>query len=309
MIVEVKNLKKYYGELKAVDGLNLQIPENIIYGLLGPNGAGKSTTISMISTLVKQTSGEISVGGFDTLRESKKVRGLIGLVPQDIALYPTLSARDNLKFFGRMYGIAGSDLNKRVDEVLELVGLRDRAEDTIESFSGGMKRRINIGVGLINNPKLLILDEPTVGIDPQSRNHILETVKQLNSNGMSVIYTSHYMEEVEYLCSHLAIMDKGKVIAEGTKEQVKKLGGEYEKIIITCPNCSNSIEDLKSLKFVKEVDYQDDEVTISAKNAAEVLGEVVSFLNAKDHKIKAVKIEEQDLEGVFLSLTGRALRD
>ena len=190
MMVEVKDLKKHYGDLKAVDGLNLNIKENIIYGLLGPNGAGKSTTISMISTLIKPTDGQIFVGGFDALKQSDKVRKIMGLVPQDIALYPTLSAEENLSFFGRMYGLSGSKLRKRVSEVLDIVELQDRKKDAVENFSGGMKRRINIGVGLINNPKLLILDEPTVGIDPQSRNHILQTVKKLSESGMTVIYTT-----------------------------------------------------------------------------------------------------------------------
>jgi ABC-2 type transport system ATP-binding protein len=311
MIVEVKNLKKQYGELKAVDGLNLSIEENIIYGLLGPNGAGKSTTISMISTLIKPTDGQILVGGYDVVKEASNVRKLIGLVPQDIALYPNFSAGDNLTFFGRMYGLSGKKLHSRVDEVLDIVGLRDRKKDNIEGFSGGMKRRINIGVGLINNPKLLILDEPTVGIDPQSRNHILETVKYLNTQGMSVIYTSHYMEEVEFLCSHLAIMDKGRVIAEGTKEEVKKLEGNYQKIQINCTIDDNVLTETKSLKYVEEAIYEKDEelLLLMVEEASAVLGDIVTFINQKGIKIRSVKIEEQNLEGVFLKLTGRALRD
>lgn len=225
-IIEVKNLKKVYGNREVLKGIDFSVESGEIFGFLGPNGAGKSTTISMISTLNSPSEGIIKINGMDVSKYSKEVRKLIGLVPQDIALYQDLSAMDNLKFWGRMYGLTGKLLKERINQVLDIVGLHDRVNEDVKNYSGGMKRRINIGAALLHNPKILIMDEPTVGIDPQSRNHILDTVLKLNQDGMTVIYTSHYMEEVEYLCTRLAIIDHGQLIAIGSKEEIKEIGRE-----------------------------------------------------------------------------------
>lgn len=219
-------MKKVYGNKEVVKGINFSVEAGEIFGFLGPNGAGKSTTISMISTLNSPTGGTITINGMNVSEHSKEVRKLIGLVPQDIALYQDLSAMDNLKFWGRMYGLRGKFLRERIEEILDIVGLKDRANEDVKNYSGGMKRRINIGAALLHKPKILIMDEPTVGIDPQSRNHILDTVLKLNEEGMTVIYTSHYMEEVEYICKSLAIIDHGKVIAIGSKDEIKEIGKE-----------------------------------------------------------------------------------
>lgn len=224
--IEIRNLSKNYGSLKAVDEVSFDVAEGELFGLLGPNGAGKSTLISLLSTLLKPDGGEAIIGGYELTKKTSEIKKILGLVPQEIALYPTLSARENLTFWGHMYGLSGKTLVKRVDEALEIAGLAERAKERIETYSGGMKRRINIAAALLHRPKLLIMDEPTVGIDPQSRNHILETVRKLNQEGMTVIYTSHYMEEAELLCSRVAIMDNGKIIALGTKDELRKLNGD-----------------------------------------------------------------------------------
>jgi ABC-2 type transport system ATP-binding protein len=226
-ILEADHLVKAYGGHVAVDGISFAVEEGEVFGLLGPNGAGKTTTISMLTGVLEPTSGTARIGGHDILTEATEVKRINGLVPQDLALYPTLSARVNLQFFGRIYGLRGRELRERVDDVLEIVALADRADEAIEKYSGGMKRRVNIAAGLVHQPRLLFLDEPSVGVDPQSRNHIFESVQQLNRDrGMSIIYTSHYMEEVELLCSRVAIIDQGRIIALDTiRNLIAMLGG------------------------------------------------------------------------------------
>ena len=226
-ILEADNLVKTYGNHVAVDGVSFAVEEGEVFGLLGPNGAGKTTTISMLTGVLEPTSGTARIGGHDILAEPTEVKRINGLVPQDLALYPTLSARANLQFFGRIYGLRGKELRERVDDVLEIVALADRADEAIEKYSGGMKRRVNIAAGLVHQPRLLFLDEPTVGVDPQSRNHIFESVQRLNrERRMSIIYTSHYMEEVELLCNRVAIVDQGRIIALDTiRNLIAMLGG------------------------------------------------------------------------------------
>lgn len=309
-IIEIKGLTKKFGELTADDNVSFEINEGEIFGLLGPNGAGKSTLISMITTLLTPDSGEIKINGFDLKKQQTEIKKLLGLVPQEIALYPTLTAKENLVFWGRMYRLGGKLLKDRVDEALEMAGLKERAGERIEKYSGGMKRRINIAVALLHRPKILIMDEPTVGIDPQSRNHILETVLKLNSEGMTVIYTSHYMEEVEYLCSRIAIMDHGKVIAVGTKEELRKLIGDMDIINIESSNADNRIADrLKSINGVNNVHLEEKGLKIIAREADTVLARIISILDSERCKIQGVNIAQTNLESVFLHLTGRALRD
>jgi ABC-2 type transport system ATP-binding protein len=212
-ILEVEGLRKSYGSRRAVDGLSFAVRPGEIFGLLGPNGAGKSTTLSMLSTLFPPDEGSIVLDGVDVVRDPAAIRPRLGLVPQELALYPALSARDNLSFFGRIYGLGGRRLDERVDATLEVVGLRERADDAVKTFSGGMTRRLNIACGLVHSPKVLFLDEPTVGVDPQSRNFIFEHVQRLRADGMTILYTSHYMEEVQRLCDRVAIVDEGRLLA------------------------------------------------------------------------------------------------
>ena len=232
-ILTVQGLKKSFGKFEAVKGVSFSIEKGESFSLLGPNGAGKSTIINMMTGLYPPTSGEIHIKGIDVIKNSKQAQKMIGVVPQEIALYETLSARENLKFWGRMYDLSGKNLDKSVDEVLEMIGLTDRAKDKVSTFSGGMKRRVNIGAAILHQPEVLIMDEPTVGIDPQSRNHILETVKRLNNEGMTIIYTSHYMEEVEYLCERIGIIDHGELIACGTLKELRETIGDRSRILVS----------------------------------------------------------------------------
>ncbi len=309
-IVEVKNLVKIFDTNKAVDGVSFSVEEGEVFGLLGPNGAGKSTLIGVISTLLSPTSGDVVIDGHRVTKEPMAVKKVIGVVPQEIALYPTLTARENLDFWGKMYGLPSSEIKKRTDAVLEIVGLSDRAGDRIDTYSGGMKRRINIAAGLLHNPKVLFMDEPTVGIDPQSRNHILETVKHLNNEGLTVIYTSHYMEEVEFLCDRIAIIDHGKVIAEGTQEDLRLLVGNQDIIRASATGLSEDV--LPSITAIPDVDkatLRDGSIDILSTHGRKVLAEVITTLNDKNVKVSSVEIQEPDLESVFLHLTGRSLRD
>ena len=251
-ILEVDQLVKKYGNFAAVDGVSFTVDEGEIFGLLGPNGAGKTNTISMLTGVIPPTSGTARIAGHDLVKDREKVKQINGLVPQDLALYPTLSARNNLTFFGRIYGLRGKQLQQRVDEVLEIVALTERANQAVEKYSGGMKRRVNIAAGLLHQPRLLFLDEPTVGVDPQSRNQIFDSVLKLNrEQGMSVVYTSHYMEEVEFLCNRVAIIDQGKIVALDTiKNLIAMLGGGVIRVGLSAadPNLLAEIAVLPGVK-------------------------------------------------------------
>lgn len=309
-MLKVSNLHKSYGKREVVRGVSFHVRKGESFGLLGPNGAGKSTTISMISGLIASDHGDVEVGGVSVNKNPMEVKKKIGVVPQDIALYPTLTARENLKFWGRMYGLRGSEVNKRTDEVLEIVGLTDRANEKIEGYSGGMKRRINIGAALLHKPELLIMDEPTVGIDPQSRNHILETVKQLNKAGMTVIYTSHYMEEVEYLCDRIAIIDHGQVIAIGTKNELyNRLAGRSSIHLSVNGSSDELVMKLSNLSGVHKVSKEKEKLIIFANETRQILGNVVAATIAEGAEIISIEVKEPNLETVFLQLTGRSLRD
>jgi len=309
-ILEAKNLVKKFGDLVAVDSISFRINQGEIFGLLGPNGAGKTTTISMISCLLEPTSGDVLVDGNSVTRNPDKVKRVLGIVPQDIALYPTLTATENLKFWGRMYGITGQLLKDRISEVLEIVGLTDRAKDRIETYSGGMKRRINIAAGMLHRPKILLMDEPTVGIDPQSRNHILETVQKLNKDGMTIVYTSHYMEEVEAICERVGIIDHGKIMAIGTIDKLKKLVGSEEAINIQVENVSEeTIDQLGAIELVDRINRSDGQIQVLSKDSEQILAKVISILNQAGAHVTAVEVMEPNLESVFLHLTGKSLRD
>jgi ABC-2 type transport system ATP-binding protein len=335
-IVTVTDLVKRFGDNAAVDGVSFSICEGEVFGLLGPNGAGKTTTISMISCLLSPTSGDVVVDGASVLSDPGRVKSALGVVPQDIALYPTLTAVENLRFWGRMYGLSGKVLEERVADALTLADLADRAKEPIEKYSGGMKRRINIAAGIMHHPRVLIMDEPTVGIDPQSRNHILETVKDLNRRGMTVIYTSHYMEEVEFLCDRVGIMDRGKLIALGTIDELKRLVGDENVISVRVNELpAGALEALRALPGVSSVSVaapaaqadpdaaQDAEVSADAEAAVEtgttvevlsrdagvVIASVVTALTGSGARVTSIDVREPNLESVFLHLTGKSLRD
>ena len=320
-IIAVTDLSKRFGDNTAVGGVSFTIEQGEVFGLLGPNGAGKTTCISMISCLIAPSGGEVVVDGHRVTREPEKVKRTLGVVPQEIALYPTLTALENLRFWGRMYGLNGRLLEDRVVEALLLAGLEDRAKERVETYSGGMKRRINIAAGILHHPKVLIMDEPTVGIDPQSRNHILETVKQLNAGGTTVLYTSHYMEEVEFLCDRVAIMDHGEVIALGTIGELKRLVGDESVITVRLSELPEGV--LEQLRALPGVDGATaarpaaDESSAEEQRVVEVLSrdtgavivDVVTVLGRSGGKVLAVEVHEPDLESVFLHLTGKSLRD
>ena len=308
--IQVQNLHKSFGEIKAVQGVSFAVQQGEIFSLLGPNGAGKTTTISMLSTLLRPDEGDALVMGHSVRSQPMAVKAVLGVVPQEIALYEDLSARENLIFWGKMYGLRGAALKQRVDEVLETIGLSDRAKGRVSKFSGGMKRRVNIGVALLHKPKIIFMDEPTVGIDPQSRRNILDSVVGLKNEGMTVLYTTHYMEEAQELSDHIGIMDHGALIAFGTQEELVEIVGEMGRIKLTINPESESLQSAwREIPGVGGITAEDGEFTLLVDDSNRVLPRL--FDAATDHgvRITTVDIQEPDLESVFLHLTGRALRD
>ncbi|HKL42413.1 MAG TPA: ATP-binding cassette domain-containing protein [Clostridia bacterium] len=304
----IKNIKKKYGELIAVDGVSFEIKKGEIMGLLGPNGAGKSTTISMISTLFKPDAGDITIDDRSILENPKEIQKVLGVVPQEIALYEDFTGYENLKFWGTAYNLSGKVLKDQIEKISEIIGIKDRLKDKVKEYSGGMKRRINIGAALLHEPEILILDEPTVGIDPQSRNHILEAIKDLNEKGMTVIYTTHYMEEVEAICSTINIMDEGKIIASGTKEELYNILSNKERIDIVFDESvpADIIKSLQELSFVDEIIANGQKLEIITNESIK-LSSLIKELNGYD--ILSIDIKKPNLESVFLHLTGKELRD
>jgi ABC-2 type transport system ATP-binding protein len=311
-ILEVRDLVKKYGDFTAVKGISFDINEGEIFSLLGPNGAGKTTTISMLSTLYIPTSGDATIGGHSITKDAMAVKQMIGVVPQEIALYEDLTARENLVFWGQMYGLNGKSLTSRVEEVLEQIGLTDKAKNKVKTYSGGMKRRVNIGVGLLHKPRLLFMDEPTVGIDPQSRRAILDTVKDLNNQGMTVLYTTHYMEEAQELSDRVGIIDHGELIALGTQDELTKQVGQTDTLVLHIGENDDPealTTSLKGMQDILEANAADHKISIITPQAENILAPVVSKANERGIKIRSMDIREPNLEAVFLHLTGRALRD
>ena len=308
--IEVQNLHKNYGDVAAVRGVSFEVQEGEIFSLLGPNGAGKSTTISMLSCLLQPTGGDALVFGHSIRKEPDGVKASLGVVPQDIALYPDLSARENLEFWGKMYGLRGESLKKRVDEVLEIIGLAERQKSRVGTFSGGMKRRVNIGAALLHKPRVIIMDEPTVGIDPQSRRHILDAVIELNRQGMTVLYTTHYMEEAQELSNQIAIMDQGKVIACGTHEELVRIVGEMDRIDLALSGECEPIGDIwQKIPGVHDLSRDDGHLSLLVDDSNLVLPRLFESAAQMGVRITSVNIQEPNLEAVFLHLTGKALRD
>lgn len=309
-MLTAKNLKKSYGDHQAVRGVSFEIAKGEVFGLLGPNGAGKTTTISMLTGLMDPTAGQVLVDGQPLTSRKNDLKMKIGFVPQELALYPTLSAYENLLFFGRIYRLSGKRLRQRVDEVLEMVGLADRAKDPIEDYSGGMKRRINIAAGLLHQPEILFLDEPTVGVDPQSRNAIFESVEALNRQGLTILYTTHYMEEAERLCNRVAIIDHGKIISMDTPQaMIRSLGGGLLRVGLMNGKLPSVYEQVKMLHSVKDAQQLESEIMIQAKESRQALVDVLEVANQLDAKVTSLEIHEPNLESVFLNLTGRNLRN
>lgn len=308
--IEVRNLHKAFGEIKAVAGASFEIEKGEIFSLLGPNGAGKTTTISMLSCLLRPDEGDALVMGHSILTDQMGVKSVLGVVPQEIALYEDLSARENLTFWGKMYGLRGTALKSRVDEVLEIIGLTDRAREFVKKYSGGMKRRVNIGVALLHKPQVIYMDEPTVGIDPQSRRNILDSVVALKNQGMTVLYTTHYMEEAQELSDHIAIMDSGKLIAYGTNAELVKIVGQMDRITLTINTESKRVVDTwKKVQGAKQVSAENGTLTVLAEDSNQVLPRLFETATTQGVRITSVAILEPNLEAVFLHLTGKALRD
>ncbi|MEC3656348.1 ABC transporter ATP-binding protein [Bacillus siamensis] len=310
-MLELTDLTKKYGDFTAVNHISLRVEKGEIFGLLGPNGAGKSTTVSMISTVLSPTGGTICINGMSLQKQPAAIKKVMGIVPQEIALYQALSAKDNLAFFGSLYGLSGKELDKRIDEVLDIIELKEQRNQRVSEFSGGMKRRVNIGAALMNEPKLFILDEPTVGIDPQSRRHILETVKTLNQEkGMTVIYTSHYMEEVEYLCERAAIMDRGSIIACGTKDELKQSAGASDTLIVNAEGLNDdAVQKIRRIPGVSEAAVSHQTISMLVSAAERNILDIADDIRRTGITIKGIHFEEANLESIFLRLTGKTLRD
>jgi linearmycin/streptolysin S transport system ATP-binding protein len=309
-VLDCRQLRKQYGDRVAVNDVGFHIGAGECYGLLGPNGAGKTTTISLICGLLDGDGGEVRVCGLPVTMRSLEAKGLIGYVPQDLALYFDLSARDNLAFFGRLYGLKGDALRTRIDGALATVGLSDRADERAEKFSGGMKRRLNIAAGLLHEPKLLVLDEPTVGVDPQSRHAILETVRDLTRAGLAVLYTTHYMEEAERLCDRVGIIDEGRLVAEGTRAELVDRIGERDRLRVAAIGDAAALAArCQAMGDGIEVIVADGGVEVLAPAARRYLSDIVHAADAIGVEITNLEVVEPDLEAVFLHLTGKALRD
>ncbi|MBE3519743.1 MAG: ABC transporter ATP-binding protein [Firmicutes bacterium] len=319
MLLSVRGVTKDYGKRRAVDNVSFEVEKGEIFGLLGPNGAGKTTLVSMISGLIRPLTGDILLDGKSVLREPMEVKRRLGVVPQDIALYPSLTAVENLQFWARMQDVPAREESARIERVLGITGLSERRKDRVATFSGGMKRRLNIAVALLHNPLLLILDEPTVGVDPQSRTHILDTVADLAKQGLTVLFTSHYMEEVEHLCGRVAVMDEGKIIAQGTVTELKRIVGEMDEVSVNVTKLGANLvggagddfyaQAKQEVPGLVDLRMNDEEIVAYTQSSSQLLPALLAFLVSRGFKIQSVSVKEPSLEAVFLKLTGKRLRD
>lgn len=310
-MIEVTGLRKTFGELTAVDEVSFTVQPGEIFGLLGPNGAGKTTTISCLSGLLKPTAGTIRIAGHDLRAEALAARAALGLVPQEIALYQEVSARENLHYWGGLYGLRGNELAQRIDELLELTGLLDRAAEPVNRFSGGMKRRLNLACGIIHRPGVLLLDEPTVGVDPQSRVHLLELVAEQADSGVTVLYTTHYMEEAQQLCDRVAIIDAGRILVAGTLDELRQETDERDLIRLTgdfpLPTTVDAVR--SALPQAEVMESGGDELVITLPDAAERLGDLLGVVQGAGGVLRETTVREPSLETLFIKLTGKALRE
>lgn len=309
-VISIRNLRKSYGGKKAVNNINFDVYEGEVLGLLGPNGAGKSTTINILSSVLKADGGDVKILGHDLNRDIKQIKQQLGIVPQDLAIYEDISALKNVKFFASLYDISGEKLQKNVKEALESVVLYEKKDDKPRTFSGGMKRRLNIACGIAHKPKIIIMDEPTVGIDPQSRNHILEFIKVLKKNGITVIYSTHYMEEVEAISDRIIIMNEGQIIAEGTKEELKAKVDDQVTYSFKVNNLDSLSEDkFSSVSGIQKIKKLQDKIEITISKLSDNINDVIKVITSNGCKIENMSRDEASLETVFLDLTGRNLRD
>jgi len=307
--IQCIDLARSFGSLEAVRGISMEIFAGETFGLLGPNGAGKTTTLSMLSTLLKPTRGDVLVFGASAVKNPAEVRRRVGLAPQQISLYPSLTAQENLEFFATLHGVAAADRRRRVDRLLEFVGLAPRRHDRVHTFSGGMQRRLNLACGLIHEPRLLLLDEPTAGVDPQSRENLFEVVRQIAAAGTTIIYTTHYIEEAERLCDRIAILDEGRIAAVGTQQELLGIIGIGEVIEIRGGAVASDGRPLEALPEVVKVEREPGVVRLFVKSAAHAVTLIAGALRKSGDQIESLKVYPVSLERVFMHLTGKALRD
>lgn len=308
--ITIKEITKRYGDKTVVDNVSFHIQKGEIFGLIGPNGAGKSTLIKIMTGLVPQNQGEVILDNLTFKKDSLKIKEKLGVVPQELALMEVISGRDNLEYFGRLYGLTGKRLKGKVDEVLELTGLTEHQKKKVKTYSGGMKRRLNLAAAIMHEPEYLILDEPTVGVDPQSRNHIFNYVKDMNRNGTTVLYTSHYMEEVEALCNNIFIMDEGKEIAYGTKNDLRRILGENSTVKLeTDHNASSLLQNVQNISGVETVSVKQEGLELLVKTNEFQLSQLIHRVEESGQVITNIEVQEPSLEEVFLTLTGKSLRD
>ena len=309
-MIQVEALSKRYGTLQAVDRISFEVREGEIYGLLGPNGAGKTTTLSMISGLLEPDDGRVLYDGIDLRADPLKVKQELGVVPQEIALYDELTARENLRFWGGLYGLSGAKLKDAINSALELVGLTARADDQVKKYSGGMKRRLNVSMGLVHRPRVVMMDEPTVGIDPQARANILDVVRDIAKSGTTILYTTHYLEEAEEFCNRIAIMDHGKILAEGTLAELKRMLGEGEIVTVSGSFDPDVVRvHLQGLEAVQVITAEADRLVLSAASDGGGAVPLLSRILGGSLEVESVSIQPPSLNGLFLKLTGRELRD
>ena len=312
LLISAKGIVKKYGNFVAVNGVDLDVYKSEVFGLLGPNGAGKTTLISILSTILQPDEGTATICGYDLIKEKFNIRHAVSLVPQDLALYLSLSAYENLDFYASLYGLKGTEKKKRIDEVLDITRLGEWAKKKVSTYSGGMKRRLNIAVGLLNHPKLLFLDEPTVGVDPQSRNHIFSSIRYLVKDlGMSVIYTTHYMEEAQELCDRVAIYDGGKILdLEPTQELLRKHGGKQIEMNIPDEKIAHELQErFTAVDEIQSVVYKNGKLSLQANDLLTATDAVIQEIKSQNVQLEGFRIQETNLESVFLKLTGKTLRD
>ncbi len=307
-MINVSNLRKTFDTIDALKGISFNIQQGECYGLLGPNGAGKTTTISILSTIVEPNEGEVNIAGYDLKKNPLECKKNIGVVTQELALYNELSAYDNLLFWGGLYNVPKLELKVRIDEIVKLLGLTDRKNDKVKTYSGGMKRRINIASALLHRPKVLFMDEPTVGIDPQSRNLIFEVVEKLHKEGMTIVYTTHYMEEAECLCNRIGIIDNGEIIAQGTLDELRTSGSMKETVVISFTNLSDERFTIIANDW-KDLQRFDDAIHFYSMNIQTVLSKIILKCSEVGLDIRHIDIRKINLETIFLRLTGKQLRD
>jgi ABC-2 type transport system ATP-binding protein len=309
-IIEIKNLTKKFGEFTAVDSMNLNVREGEIFGFLGPNGAGKTTTISMLTTLVKPTSGTAMVAGYDLNTQGNDIRTVIGVVPQTFSLFPELTAQENLSYIGKLYGMTSSQIKQRSEYLLKTVSLYDHKDRIAGVFSGGMKQRLSLAAGIMSNTKIVFMDEPTTGLDPQSRIAMRELTKKLNSQGITIIYTTHDMDEAEKICDRISIMDKGRIVAEGTSEELKRKITDFHWVEVEVKSpTAELVSKIRKLPYVSSVKQSGELINIAVKERDDVFHKLSEFLHKEHQKVIEIRFKEPSLEEVFIHMTKKDLRD